>query len=299
MAVVLNDLLGISTPSRARRGDERMEQFPSYDEFWASRSEMGAPKSDDFAYDCNYREDYSNDYQPRTNRNEYSDYHSRDGQNDFPQDFRAESGYAYGAQQNGFHTRENESEYYGSKRVSSSASTDNFREDVQAHTQRGEFNSCLYSVRDELSSVSDSQYQDALFDRLAFVSPLANAQQMRTPTRRIAAEPIARGAKKASRLTFKGKVILAVYIALAVLITTLIAINASGFNGTGLNAGAGNNVSYTETATEVETQANSTSAVVSNTAQDVKFDYVQTDYNYAVNSNWFDRLCDNIGKMFN
>lgn len=318
MAVVLNDLLGITNQGRTRRNEERIEQFPSYEEFWASRSEVGALKNDEYGYNENYQDDYRatesranyraaednggyramNDYGYRAgeNRNDFrQDYRVAENRNDFSQDYRAIDELNFGAQQFSSQARESEQDInYGGKRVSSPTQM-NYR-GVQAHTEKGDFNSCLYSVRNELSSVSDSQFEDSLYDKLAYISPLANTQQMRMSTRRNATEQIARKANKASRLTLKGKVILAIYIALAVLMTTLIAVNASGFNGMGHNAGAGNNVSYAETATEVETQATSTSAVVSN--NETNFSYAKSEYNYAINSNWFDRFCDKFERLF-
>lgn len=306
MAVVLNDLLGISNEKRTRRNDERIEQFPSYEEFWAQRNEVGAPRNQDFATDYDYENDYNGGYRENT-RADYRarddfEYRPVDAKAEFTRDYRVvdrddyrtNNGFYYGAEQYSPQAREYERDInYGGKSVSSPTQNSY---DAQARNTRGDNNSCLYAVRDELSSVSDSQFEDSLYDKLAYTSPLASTQQMRMSTRRDATRASAR-TTKTPRLTLKGKVILAFYIALAVLITTLIAVNASGFNGTERNVGAGNNVSYAETATEVETQATSTSAVVSSLNSDSG--YAQSDYDYATNTNWFDRLCDKLEAFFN
>lgn len=309
MAVVLNDLLGISNERRTRRNEERMEQFPSYEEFWAQRNEMGVPKSQDYASEYGYNDenDYQSENYRENTRADYraindSDYRPVDSRNEFVrdyraidrEDYRARNDYRYGENQYSSQSREIEQDInYGGKSVSSPTQLD-FR-DAQARNTRGEFNSCLYAVRDELSSVSDSQFEDSLYDKLAYTSPLASAQQMRMSTRKVATESTAR-TTRTSRLTFKGKVILAFYIALAVLITTLIAVNASGFNGTERGVSAGNNVSYAETATEVEAQATSTPAEVAVTNSEIS--YAKSDYDYATNTNWFDRFCDKLDSFF-
>jgi hypothetical protein len=310
MSVTLSDLLGIQ---KKRESVEYIDRFPSYEEFRSSRNAYGLrnaeyARSDERAYarsderaDGYSRADFLNSEQYGEPRENSAAYAAEDAYayNGFTRDaaaerlgggYRRSESFDISRERDDFQiqNREHGVEYNGSKvkmGVSSLTSSSDYS-DVQAHARRSD--ACLYSVRDELSAISDARYEDELFDRLAFVSPLAN-DHMTTSSRRIAAEqPTAR--RKTPKLTLKGKIILAVYIALAVLVTTLIAVNAGGLNGTADNAGAGNYVS-SQSVTEVEAQATSTSATASS-----QFCYAEFDVAVPV-TNWFDTLCDGLSSV--
>lgn len=286
MAVILNDLLGISTSKRSQES----VNFPTYEEFTRGRSRVGEPISEQ-GFDRDFRDNRGDMRNFENDR--YFDNYATDRSRAFEKEeeyYGEESNYRSFPERNySAQTRGSGVEYNGSnyKRVSSLSSAD--FTDEQALTRTKYSDNCLYAVRNDLSGVSDAQsLEDELFERLAFVSPLAISHPARNSSRKVAAEPIARKA----RLSLKGKIILAIYIALAVLVTTLIAINASGLNGS-VNANAGQ-VSGAEYSTEVENQATSTSAG----EMSANFIYLNSEYSYAESTNWFDRFCDKIGKIF-
>ena len=130
-------------------------------------------------------------------------------------------------------------------------------------------------MRREAQAQYSDQGANMLYDRLAYNAPRERSLRATAPQRALG---INRAKSKSGRVkNVKGKVILAVYIAVIVLVATLIIVNA-----TGINAGA----------VSVATGSGATSIRLDNV--DASANYAHSDYGYAVNSNWFDRLCDSL-----
>ena len=137
-----------------------------------------------------------------------------------------------------------------------------------------------YDTRlDNMRREAEAQYSEAganmLYDRLSYNAPRERSLRAVAPQRALG---VNRAKSKSGRVkNVKGKIILAVYIAVIVLVATLIIVNA-----TGINAGA----------VSVATGSGATSIRLDNI--EASTNYAHSDYGYAVNSNWFDRLCDSL-----
>ncbi|MGN0795633.1 MAG: hypothetical protein ACI4MT_01595 [Christensenellales bacterium] len=133
----------------------------------------------------------------------------------------------------------------------------------------------LENARREMNSDYTNENMDLLYDRLSYTSTREQNPRAIAPRRGLKMS----GAKspKGRTKNVKGKIILAVYIAVIVLVATLIIVNAAGIN-------AGTAV------TSADTGAYS----VSLEGVEASNGYAYSDYGYVVNTNWFDRLCDSL-----
>ena len=129
----------------------------------------------------------------------------------------------------------------------------------------------LENARREMNSDYTNENMDMLYDRLSYTSVREQNPRAIAPRQglRLSKAKSPKGRTK----NVKGKIILAVYIAVIVLVATLIIVNAAGIN-------AGTAV------TSADTGAYS----VSLEGVDASDGYAYSDYGYVVNTNWFDNL---------
>ena len=189
--------------------------------------------------------------------------------------------YREGAQDNygAGYQREYNADYqrggYGQPQADYAVSREGYADYRYADEGYGNYDTRLDSMRREAQAQYSDQGANMLYDRLAYNAPRERSLRAMAPQRALG---INRAKSKSGRVkNVKGKVILAVYIAVIVLVATLIIVNA-----TGINAGA----------VSVATGSGATSIRLDNV--DASANYAHSDYGYAVNSNWFDRLCDSL-----
>ena len=135
----------------------------------------------------------------------------------------------------------------------------------------------LENARREMNSDYTNESADTLYDRLSYTS--VREQNPRAIAPRQGFHAARAKSPKGRTKNVKGKIILAVYIAVIVLVATLIIVNAAGIN-------AGTAV------TSADTGAYS----VTLEGVDASSGYAHSDYGYVVNTNWFDKLCDSLTK---
>jgi len=282
MAVTIQDLLG----TQDYDVQNRIDRFPSYDSFAATRGRSPRAQYDSAPaaapapsraseprryFDRNeYRvQDAPVRYSapaPETERRDYYGYgndygydyqkenaYGYDGYNQYPEkSYREEEAYQAGYANVGY-AKKQSAEKYSNNRYSFG---DEYGRDY-------DINQRLYAQRQELEQ--NEEYKNELLGRLAFSSPMAREDAK--------ASYYVVPKKAVKKKNIKGRVILAIYIALVVVVATLIIVNAAG----------------------VGAPADAKGAVTLNASDlDTVVGYVDSGYRYVVNTNWFDRICDAI-----